>query len=60
MLTHSSEKEMKQFLLGRLPRHRRERLGDHLIVCAKCIDHAEALAMILQFLRLATGGPEKE
>jgi hypothetical protein len=55
---HVSEEEMEQFLLRRLPWRRRKRVEEHLLVCHECIDQAEALAMILYFLRRAVRSPE--
>jgi hypothetical protein len=55
---HISEEEMEQFLLKRLPWRRRKRVEEHLLVCHECIDRAEALAMILYFLRRAVTSPQ--
>jgi hypothetical protein len=51
---------MEQFLLGNLSKNRLERVEDHLLLCSQCIDQAEALAVVLQFLQRETGRPNRD
>jgi hypothetical protein len=55
-VTHTSQEELEQFMLKTLPLQRNGEVEEHLRVCPRCMDNAEALAMVLHFLRRAAGG----